>query len=255
MSARIDTLCEELSLGAVAADYATLADEAAKKKWSFVKYLEHILAAEAAVRAERSRQMLVKLATLPSMKTLDEFDFEAAAGVPKARIDELAGLAFVERRENVIFLGPSGTGKTHLAIGLALRATERGFKVRFITAADLVMQLEKARREDRYDQYLKRAILGPRLLILDEIGYLPLKKEQADLFFQVVAKRYEQGSMILTSNLSFGDWEEVFDGNVALTSAMLDRLLHHAHVIQIRGDSYRLRQARQSGLIGGKQTM
>lgn len=255
MSARVDALCQELSLTAVANDYATLADEAAKKKRSFVDYLERVLAAEAALRAERSRQMLVKLATFPSVKTLEQFDFEAAGGIPKARVDELAGLAFIERRENVILLGPSGTGKTHLAIGLGVRATERGFKVRFITAADLVLQLEKARREDRYDQYLKRAILGPRLLILDEIGYLPLKKEQADLFFQVVAKRYEQGSVILTSNLSFGDWEEVFDGNAALTSAMLDRLLHHAHVIQIRGDSYRLRQARQSGLLPGKQAV
>jgi DNA replication protein DnaC len=116
-----------------------------------------------------------------------------------------------------------------------------------------MLQLEKARREDRLDQYLRRAILGPSLLILDEIGYLPLKKEQADLFFHVVAKRYEQGSMILTSNLSFGEWEETFDGNAALTSAMLDRLLHHAHVIQIKGESYRLRQARQSGLIAGKR--
>ncbi|MCO6411607.1 MAG: IS21-like element helper ATPase IstB [Thiogranum sp.] len=255
MSDRLDTLCAELSLTAVAHDYATLADEAAKKKLSFIAYLERVLSAEAALRAERSRQMLVKLATLPTAKTLEQFDFEAAAGVPKARIDELAGLAFVERRENVILLGPSGTGKTHLAIALALRATERGCKVRFITAADLVLQLEKARREERYEQYLKRAILGPRLLIIDEIGYLPLRKEQADLFFQVVAKRYEQGSMILTSNLSFGDWEEIFDGNAALTSAMLDRLLHHAHVIQIRGDSYRLRQARQSGLIGGQQKL
>lgn len=250
MSDRVQALCEELSLGAVAADYVTLADEAAKKKRSFIEYLEQVLSAEAAVRAERSRQMLIKLATFPSVKTLDQFDFQAAGGVPKPRIDELAGLAFVERRENVILLGPSGTGKTHLAIGLGVRATERGFKVRFITAADLVLQLEKARREDRFDQYLKRAILGPRLLILDEIGYLPLKKEQADLFFQVVAKRYEQGSVILTSNLSFGDWQDTFDGNAALTSAMLDRLLHHAHVIQIRGDSYRLRQARQSGLLG-----
>lgn len=252
---RIDALCAELGLTAVANDYATLADEAAKKKLSFTTYLERVLRAEAALRGERSRQMLVKLATFPTIKTLEQFDFEAAAGVPKARIDELAGLAFIERRENLILLGPSGTGKTHLAIALALRATERGFKVRFITAADLVLQLEKARREERYDQYLKRAILGPRLLIIDEIGYLPLRKEQADLFFQVVAKRYEQGSMILTSNLSFGDWEEIFDGNAALTSAMLDRLLHHAHVIQIRGDSYRLRQARQSGLIGGKPNL
>ena len=101
---------------------------------------------------------------------------------------------------------------------------------------------------------MRRAILGPRLLILDEIGYLPLKKEQSDLFFQVIAKRYEQGSVILTSNLSFGDWQDTFDGNAALTSAMLDRLLHHAHVIQIKGDSYRLRQARQSGLLTGRSS-
>jgi len=213
-----------------------------------------VLAEEASLRDERRREVLMRMAAFPSVKTLEQFDFEAAPGVPKARIQELAGLAFIERRENVIFLGPSGTGKSHLATALAVRATERRYKVRFVTAADLVLQLEKARREHRFDQYLKRAILGPSLLVLDEIGYLPLKKDQSDLFFQVVAKRYEQGSVILTSNLSFGDWEETFDGNAALTSAMLDRLLHHAHVIQIRGESYRLRQARKSGLIGRKKT-
>jgi DNA replication protein DnaC len=252
MSEKIETLCAELSLSAVANHYATFADEAAKKKRSFVEYLEQVLGAEAALRTERSRQMLIKLATFPVVKTLEQFDFEAAPGAPKARLQELAGLAFIERRENVILLGPSGVGKSHLAIALGVRATEHGYKVRFITAADLVLQLEKARREHRFDQYLRRAILGPRLLILDEIGYLPLQKQQADLFFQVIAKRYEQGSVILTSNLSFGDWEESFDGNAALTSAMLDRLLHHAHVIQIKGDSYRLRHARQSGLLGHK---
>lgn len=254
MSDQVDALCAELALGAVANHYATLADEAAKKKRSFIDFLESVLATEASLREERRRETLMRLAAFPSVKTLEQFDFEAAPGVPKARIQELAGLAFIERRENVIFLGPSGTGKSHLATALGIRATERRYKVRFVTAADLVLQLEKARREHRFDQYLKRAILGPSLLVLDEIGYLPLKKEQADMFFQVVAKRYEQGSVILTSNLSFGDWEETFDGNAALTSAMLDRLLHHAHVIQIRGDSYRLRQARQSGLIGGKKT-
>ena len=253
MSEQIERLCGELSLAAVANQYANLADEAAKKKRSFVEYLEAVLRAEAALRDERRREVLRRMAGFPAVKTLEQFDFEAAAGVPKARIQELAGLAFIERRENIIFLGPSGTGKSHLAIAIGVRATERGYKVRFVTAADLVLQLEKARREHRFDQYLKRAILGPSLLILDEIGYLPLKKDQSDLFFQVVAKRYEQGSVILTSNLSFGDWEETFDGNAALTSAMLDRLLHHAHVIQIRGESYRLRQARQSGLIGGKK--
>jgi DNA replication protein DnaC len=254
MSAKIEALCAELSLPAVAHHYANLADEAARKKTTFIAYLEQVLTAEAALRGERCREMMIRLATFPAIKTIDAFDFDAAPGAPKARIQELAGLAFIERRENVIFLGPSGTGKTHLAIALGVRVAERGYKVRFITAADLVLQLEKARREARFDQYLKRAILGPRLLILDEIGYLPLNKDQCDLFFQVVAKRYEQGSVILTSNLSFGDWEQAFDGNAALTSAMLDRLLHHAHVIQIRGDSYRLRQARQSGLIGGSKT-
>ena len=254
MSERIEELCAALSLSAIGRDYANLADEAARKKQSFTDYLEKILQAEHALRQERSRQMLVKLATFPSVKTLEEFDFKAAAGVPKARLQELAGLAFIERRENVIFLGPSGTGKTHLAISLGVRAIERGYKVRFITAADLMLQLEKATREGRYEQYLRRALLGPRLLILDEIGYMPLDKHQADLFFHVVAKRYEQGSVILTSNLSFGDWETTFGGNAALTSAMLDRLLHHAHVIQIRGESYRLREARQSGLLGGQRT-
>jgi DNA replication protein DnaC len=254
MSAQVDALCAELALTAVANHYATLADEAAKKKRSFVDFLESVLAEEASLREERRRETLRRLAAFPCVKTLEQFDFEAAPGVPKARIQELAGLAFIERRENVIFLGPSGTGKSHLATALGVRATEKRYKVRFVTAADLILQLEKARREHRFDQYLKRAILGPSLLILDEIGYLPMQKEQADMFFQVVAKRYEQGSVILTSNLSFGDWEETFDGNAALTSAMLDRLLHHAHVIQIRGDSYRLRQARQSGLIGGKKT-
>ncbi|GHC38851.1 IS21-like element helper ATPase IstB [Aidingimonas halophila] len=251
MSEKVELLCAELSLVAVAEQYANLADEAAKKKRSFVDYLEQVLRAEAQLRGERRRQTLTKLAGFPAVKTLEEFDFDAAPSAPRARIQELAGMAFVERRENIIFLGPSGIGKSHLATALGIRATEKGYKVRFLTAADLVLQLEKARREGRLDQYLKRGILGPSLLVLDEIGYLPLKKDQADLFFQVIAKRYEQGSVILTSNLSFGDWEETFDGNTALTSAMLDRLLHHAHVIQIRGESYRLRQARQSGLIGG----
>lgn len=251
MSEKVEKLCGELALLAVLDQYANLADEAAKKKRSFVEYLELVLGAELQLRHERRRQTLTKLAGFPAVKTMEAFDFDAVPSAPKARLQELAGLAFIERRENVIFLGPSGTGKTHLATALGIRATEKGYKVRFLTAADLVLQLEKARREGRLDQYLKRAILGPSLLILDEVGYLPLKKDQADLFFHVIAKRYEQGSVILTSNLSFGDWEETFDGNTALTSAMLDRLLHHAHVIQIKGESYRLRQARQSGLLGG----
>jgi len=163
-------------------------------------------------------------------------------------------MAFLERKENVILLGPSGTGKTHLAIALGYRATQCGVKVRFISAADLMLQLESAQRQGRYKEVLRRSVLGPRLLIIDEIGYLPFSDTQANLFFQVIAKRYEEGSVILTSNLSFGEWEQAFGGNTALTSAMLDRLLHHAHVIQIRGDSYRLKEKRRSGILGQQLT-
>jgi DNA replication protein DnaC len=158
-------------------------------------------------------------------------------------------MAFVERRENVIFLGPSGVGKTHLAIGLGYLATQSGIKVRFITAADLVMQLEKAQQRGQFEHYMRRSLLGPSILIIDEVGYLPLQGNQANLFFQVIAKRYEHGSIILTSNLSFGEWDTTFAGNSALTAAMLDRLLHHAHIVQIKGDSYRLRDKKRAGVL------
>lgn len=186
----------------------------------------------------------------PGIKTLEDYDFEFATGAPRQRLLDLAGMAFLERRENVIFLGPSGTGKTHLAIALGYRATQCGAKVRFISAADLMLHLESAQRQGRYKDVLRRSVLGPRLLIIDEIGYLPFNDTQANLFFQVIAKRYESGSVILTSNLSFGEWELAFGGNTALTSATLDRLLHHAHVIQIRGDSYRLKEKRRAGILG-----
>lgn len=156
MSEQIDQLCQSLSLHAVANHYANLADEAARDKRSYTEFLEQVLRTEAGLRSERSRQMLVKLATFPIVKTIEQFDFETAAGVPKARLQELSGLSFIERRENVILLGPSGVGKTHLAIALGARATERGYKVRFITAADLVLQLEKARGRSSI-----RAVLAP----------------------------------------------------------------------------------------------
>lgn len=158
-------------------------------------------------------------------------------------------MAFVERKENIIFLGPGGVGKTHLAIGLGYLATQSGIKVRFVTAADLVVQLEKAQKRDQLEQFMRRSLLGPGIVIIDEVGYLPLQGNQANLFFQVIAKRYEQGSIILTSNLSFGEWDNTFAGNAALTAAMLDRLLHHAHVVQIKGDSYRLKDKKKAGVL------
>jgi DNA replication protein DnaC len=144
-------------------------------------------------------------------------------------------------------------GKTHLAIALGYMATQRGWKVRFTTAADLVMLLETAQRQGRLKEVLHRAVNTYRLLIIDEIGYLPMGREQANLFFQVVSKRYERGAMILTSNLTFGSWDQAFAGEAALTAAMLDRLLHHATVVQISGESYRLKDKRRAGVMDKRQ--
>lgn len=255
MSARLEALCEQLKLMTPAHEFANLADQLAAKETSLVGYFEAALKHEIDIRIGRSRHTLTKLAGFPAIKTLEGYDFEFATGAPKQRLIELGGLAFVERRENVLLLGPSGTGKTHLAIALGHRAAQAGYKVRFITAADLVMLLENAHRQGRTKEFIKRSVLAPKLLIIDEVGYLPLSSDQANLFFQLIAKRYETGSVIMTSNLSFGDWEAVFGGNTALTSAMLDRLLHHAHVVQIRGESYRLKDKRKAGVIGQSLTV
>ncbi len=189
----------------------------------------------------------MKLATMPAVKTLDQFDWSHAGGAPKAQIVELSHLAFIERAENVVLLGPSGVGKTHIALALAHRAVTAGHKVRFITAADLMLQLGAAKAQGRLKEYFNRAVLGPKLLVVDEIGYLPFGRDEANLFFNVVAKRYERGSMVLTSNLPFTQWAGAFADDQTLTAAMLDRLLHHAHIVQISGESYRLKDKRKAG--------
>lgn len=153
----------------------------------------------------------------------------------------------------MVLLGPSGVGKSHLAIAVAYRAIMAGIKTRFITAADLMLQLSAAHRQERLKEYFSRAVMGPRLLVVDEIGYLPMGRDEANLFFNVVAKRYERGSMILTSNLPFTQWSRTFADDQTLTAAMLDRLLHHAHIVQISGESYRLKDKRKAGTAGLQQ--
>ena len=246
---RIRTACGSLSLGAIADHYPALALQAADSDASYTEFLERCLKAEQDERRRRSQAMLTKFAGFPAIKLIDDYDFKFAAGAPKKTVQTLQSMAFVERKENVIFLGPSGVGKTHLAIALGYLATQSGVKVRFVSAADLVMQLEKAQQRGQFDHFMRRSLLGPSILIIDEVGYLPLQGNQANLFFQVIAKRYEQGSIILTSNLSFGEWDSTFADNSALTAAMLDRLLHHAHVVQIKGDSYRLKDKKKAGVL------
>ena len=164
-------------------------------------------------------------------------------------VSPLSSLTFIERAENVVLLGPSGVGKSHLAMALGYRAVMAGIKTRFITAADLMIQLAAAKAQGRLKGYFNRAILGPKLLIVDEIGYLPFGRDEANLFFNVVAKRYERGSMILTSNLPFTQWATALADDQTLTAALLDRLLHHAHIVQIAGESYRLKDKRKAGSI------
>jgi DNA replication protein DnaC len=231
---RIASLCEQLKFAQLQAEWPAVAQDAAREQLGFADFLERLLDVEARARHERKVSTLMKLATLPAIKTLEQ-------------IMELSHLAFVERAENVVLLGPSGVGKTHIALALAHRAVSAGHKVRFITAADLMLQLAAAKAQNRLKEYFNRAVLGPRLLVVDEIGFLPFGREEANLFFNVVAKRYERGSMVLTSNLPFTQWAGAFADDQTLTAAMLDRLLHHAHIVQITGESYRLRDKRKAG--------
>lgn len=251
---RISELCEQLKFARLASEWPALAQDAARDGASFADFLEKVLASEQVAREERKRTVLMRLATMPAIKTIEQFDWAQAGGAPKAQIVELGHLAFVERAENVVMLGPSGVGKTHIALALCQRAVMAGHKARFITAADLMMQLAAAKAQNRLKEYFNRAVLGPKLLVVDEIGYLPFGRDEANLFFNVVAKRYERGSMVLTSNLPFTQWAGAFADDQTLTAAMLDRLLHHAHIVQIAGESYRLKDKRKAGQAARRAT-
>ena len=246
---RIAMLCQTLSLPCVEQGYGAAAQHAAKTSMGYSDFLEGLLKEEAAGRKVRKQTMMTRLAGFPVIKTLDDFSYDFAKGVKKSQLEDLAGLGFVERREDVVLIGPSGVGKTHLAIALGYRAAQAGIKTRFMTAADLLLVLTTAYLQNNLKSVMNRTIKAYRLLIIDEIGYLPMNREQANLFFQVIAALYEKGSLIVTSNLPFGQWDTTFAQDATLTAALLDRLLHHAHIVPIAGESYRLKHQRQAGMV------
>lgn len=246
---RIQTICEQLALPGILSCYSHMAQNAAKEEETYTDFLEKVLAEELSIRKLKARQMLLKTSGLPYIKTLEQFDLSYNPGTPSTALKELFSLSFIARKENVVLLGPSGVGKTHIAIALGYAATQRGIRVRFVSASDLLLNLEIAATQDRLKEALNRVASHSRLLIIDELGYLPINKTQANYLFQIVAKRYEKHSIILTSNLNFGQWDQTLAEDKTLTAALLDRLLHHAHIVQFKGNSYRLKSKLKSGTL------
>ena len=223
-------------------EYDKVARQCAAEGVDHVRYLLRLAELEMIDREQRLVERRIRAARFPSVKSLDSYDFTALPSLNKALVLELARCEYLARRENVIALGNAGTGKTHIALGLGLAACQKGLAVGFTTAAALVHELIEARDEKRLLR-LQRQLAACTLLIIDELGYVPLSPTGAELLFEVFSQRYERGSIIVTSNLPFDEWTSVF-GSERLTGALLDRLTHHVHILEMNGESYRLRQSK-----------
>lgn len=241
-------LLEKLKMDHLDVQLDALCEQAVQRDWDYKQFLVEALSAEWRGRFQRGIEARLKQSRFPWIKTLDQFDFDFQPSIDKRQVRELAGLSFIERAHNVVVLGPPGVGKTHLAVALGVKAVEAGYSVQFYTLESLMTRLNRAHHENRLEATLKQ-LTYPKLLILDELGYLPLTHHEASLFFRLVVRRYERGSLIVTSNKSFLDWGEVFNDPV-LATAILDRLLHHSTTLNVKGESYRLKEKRRAGLLG-----
>jgi len=241
----LDQHLRYLKLSFMQDNYQNLAAQAAKKHWSHIDYLEKLVDGEASMRRDRSIERRIRLARFPVIKTLDQFNWSWPKKINRLQVQNLFRLKFIKDKSNVIFLGGVGLGKTHLASALGYAACLKGNSALFATAIDVINTLTAAKAAGRMKQELKK-YTRPALLILDELGFLPIDKAGADLLFQVISLRYEQGALIITSNRAFKDWPEIFNNDSTLTSAILDRLLHHAETAVIEGKSYRMKDQIES---------
>lgn len=244
---RLQEQLRNLKLPRVAEELSGLLQEASKHEWTYADLLTELAARELQAKQERHTQMKTTMARFPFHKTLENFDFKFQPSIEVKVVRELATGRFICDAENVLLLGPPGVGKTHLAVAIGLKACAAGYRTMFVSAASLLSNLLRAHQENRLEEKL-RLLVQPKLLIVDEIGYLPVDRQGANLFFQLVARRYEKGSLLITSNQSLAGWGQVF-GDQVIATAILDRLLHHSTIVNIKGESYRLKEKRKAGLL------
>jgi DNA replication protein DnaC len=239
--AELDQQLKYLKLRFIRENYEPIAKQAAEKQWTHVQYLTELILAQTNQRRDRAIERRICQARIPQIKTLEQFDWSWPKKINQQQVRNLFRLKWIEDKSNVIFLSGVGLGKTHFATALGYEACLKGYSVLFTTAVEAINNLATARTAGRLKQELNK-YLKPDLVVCDELGYLPIDKTGADLLFQVISHRYEKGSLIITTNRDFKDWPEIFNNDSTLTSALLDRLLHHTETVVIEGDSYRMKE-------------